>query len=184
MNLREITFAVIGVAQPQGSARAFLVGRRPVITHDNPRVRSWRREIYVAAEEALAPWVSHGLTAPAWPRPAALRCAVSVWLPRPQSLPRRVLLPAGRPDADKLLRACLDALTGLVWADDSQVCEAWVAKSYGYPPRAEFHISLLEPLGCPTGAPGRPEDSQAGTNGDLFATVQFGAFPEGSGGPR
>jgi Holliday junction resolvase RusA-like endonuclease len=38
--------------------------------------------------------------------------------------------PVVRPDADKLLRAVLDALTGRVWADDAQVVVATARKRY------------------------------------------------------
>jgi Holliday junction resolvase RusA-like endonuclease len=38
--------------------------------------------------------------------------------------------PTGKPDADKLLRAIGDALTGVVWVDDSQVCDAYVSKQW------------------------------------------------------
>ena len=40
----------------------------------------------------------------------------------------------GRPDVDKLARAVLDALTGLVIADDSTVVELRAGKSYGRRP--------------------------------------------------
>jgi Holliday junction resolvase RusA-like endonuclease len=39
-------------------------------------------------------------------------------------------LPATRPDIDKLLRAVLDALTGLVFVDDGQVVTVNMAKEY------------------------------------------------------
>jgi Holliday junction resolvase RusA-like endonuclease len=35
-----------------------------------------------------------------------------------------------RPDADKLIRAVLDALTGKVWRDDCQVAELLIRKRY------------------------------------------------------
>lgn len=39
--------------------------------------------------------------------------------------------PATRPDLDKLARAALDAMTGLVFVDDSQVVYLNARKSYG-----------------------------------------------------
>jgi crossover junction endodeoxyribonuclease RusA len=47
--------------------------------------------------------------------------------PRP-SAPRT---PASRPDLDKLLRAVLDACTGLVYVDDGQVVGVNAGKEYG-----------------------------------------------------
>ena len=37
-----------------------------------------------------------------------------------------------KPDVDKLFRALSDALTGLVWVDDSQVCVSAINKVYAW----------------------------------------------------
>ena len=55
-------------------------------------------------------------------------------LPAPQRLPRRRRAwPDRRPDLDKLCRACLDSLTGIVWRDDTQVVHLEASKDYGAP---------------------------------------------------
>ena len=41
--------------------------------------------------------------------------------------------PPRRPDLDKLCRACLDSLTGIVWRDDAQVVRLEASKGYGAP---------------------------------------------------
>lgn len=41
--------------------------------------------------------------------------------------------PIKKPDVDKLLRACLDALTEVIWRDDSQVVKATTEKTYAVP---------------------------------------------------
>jgi len=41
--------------------------------------------------------------------------------------------PTVPPDLDKLIRAVLDALTGIVYLDDAQVVEIHSSKSYGEP---------------------------------------------------
>jgi Holliday junction resolvase RusA-like endonuclease len=43
---------------------------------------------------------------------------------KPQAMTRK-------PDVDKLVRPVLDALTGIVWRDDSQVTAVWADKFYG-----------------------------------------------------
>jgi Holliday junction resolvase RusA-like endonuclease len=50
---------------------------------------------------------------------------------------------AGRPDATKLTRAVEDALTGIVWRDDSQVAEQHVIKRYGEHPGVTVEIKML-----------------------------------------
>ena len=44
--------------------------------------------------------------------------------------PKRVTEVTTKPDVDKLARAALDALTGVLWADDSQVVSLHAQKEY------------------------------------------------------
>lgn len=44
------------------------------------------------------------------------------------------ILPFVRPDLDKLIRAVLDGLTGVAYADDEQVCVIYAEKVYGTEP--------------------------------------------------
>jgi Holliday junction resolvase RusA-like endonuclease len=48
-------------------------------------------------------------------------------------LPSAPLYPATKPDAVKLARALEDALTGIVWTDDSRNCTVHVEKIYAEP---------------------------------------------------
>jgi Holliday junction resolvase RusA-like endonuclease len=52
--------------------------------------------------------------------------------------------PTTKPDVDKLLRTCLDAITqaGNVWADDSQVIVLTGAKYYETNPITRIEITL------------------------------------------
>jgi Holliday junction resolvase RusA-like endonuclease len=45
-----------------------------------------------------------------------------------------------RPDVLKLARAAEDALTGIVWRDDSQIVHETLAKVYGEPERLEVAV--------------------------------------------
>lgn len=68
-------------------------------------------------------WAGHGH---GW-RPYDGPCSVDLEfvLRRPVSTPKRRTPPAIRkPDVDKLLRAVLDALTGVAWTDDARVIDA------------------------------------------------------------
>lgn len=49
-----------------------------------------------------------------------------------------------RPDVDKLARAILDGITGVVLRDDSQVSELWAVKTYGEQPGADI---IVVPVG-------------------------------------
>ena len=115
-----VTFRARGVPQPQGSMRAFVPKgwRRAVITSDNPKLGDWRRLVAAAAPGRV-------------PFDGAVRVTLHFDLPRPRSLPRRVVDHVKRPDLDKMARGCLDALTGVLFRDDSQVVELRATKGYG-----------------------------------------------------
>lgn len=48
--------------------------------------------------------------------------------------------PTARPDLDKLVRAILDALTGIVYDDDSQVIHVAATKEFGRHPSVRVEI--------------------------------------------
>ena len=115
-----VSFRVFGVAQPQGSARAFMAGGRPVITSSNKNLGDWRRLVADCAQKYAR--MHEG---PLWVQ-------LEFVMPAPKSLPkkRRGRYVEKRPDIDKLQRACLDALTGVMWHDDAQVADIWARKVY------------------------------------------------------
>jgi Holliday junction resolvase RusA-like endonuclease len=136
-----LRFSVYGEAQPQGSAKAFTPKgwSRPIITSDNPALKSWRQLVAEAANQAL------GVLAPA-ERTLLLggvRLSIAFYLPRPKSLPKRATAHTKKPDIDKLVRSCCDSLSTIVFRDDSQVCELVAVKHYaaeGQPPHVDISV--------------------------------------------
>jgi Holliday junction resolvase RusA-like endonuclease len=134
-------FRVYGDAQPQGSAKAFIPKgwSRPIITSDNPKNKGWRQLVAEAANQAL------GALKPA-DRALLLegvRLSLAFYLPRPKSLPKRATAHTKAPDLDKLVRSCCDALSQIVFRDDSQVCELVAVKHYaaaGEPPHVQIWV--------------------------------------------
>lgn len=106
--------------------------RGRVIDTNAPKLRPWRAELTAAAAEAMGDEA---------PNIGPLRVHGTFHFPRPlyhygtgrnagvlkESAPSWVPV---RPDLDKLSRALLDALTGVVWRDDAQVVALNVAKVY------------------------------------------------------
>jgi Holliday junction resolvase RusA-like endonuclease len=146
---RVLEFVVAGLAQPKGSTRAFVrKGRdgtaRAIVTSDNPKNAGWQQTIaQVAAIElrraghALGHFGQGGVYFEA-----------VFYLPRPKKLLTKknaglTFHHTTKPDADKLLRAGIDALTKVIWHDDAQVVHAVVRKHYcaaGEFPRAVIRI--------------------------------------------
>jgi crossover junction endodeoxyribonuclease RusA len=136
-----IGFVVFGTPQPQGSARAFLSkdGRRPIITSDNARLKPWRQELAWVAVDAM----QKGQQQKA-PRGVPISVRLAFYFEKPKSARKSAHWKITKPDLDKLLRAVLDALTGIAYEDDSQVCECQLGKAFGAPARVEVLISTVE----------------------------------------
>jgi Holliday junction resolvase RusA-like endonuclease len=139
-----LTFTVYGVAQPQGSTRAFVPRgwKRPIVTSDNPQNKGWRQLVAEGASRALfqRPAAERELQA------GAVRLSVAFYLPRPKSLPKRIVAHLKKPDLDKLVRSCKDALTKVLWQDDSQVVAISATKAYaldGEPPRVTITVAPI-----------------------------------------
>lgn len=112
---------VPGRPVPQGSAKAFVVKGRAVVTSDNAKTNPWRADIHAAVRAVVGDRIAY----PEGPVALVLGFA----MPRRASEPKRVTPPHTRkPDGDKLLRAVMDALTGLVYTDDAQVTSFVVDK--------------------------------------------------------
>lgn len=119
-----ISFQVHGLPVPQGSTRAWVLHGKPVITSSAKGLGTWRRLVADVAQNY----------APAEPWEGPVGIELHFGLPKPKSAPkRRRVWPDKRPDLDKLTRAVLDALTYVVFADDSQVIEIVASKDYGAP---------------------------------------------------
>jgi crossover junction endodeoxyribonuclease RusA len=120
---RIVSFIVTGKPEPKGSTRMLprggVRGARPLITSDNPKLKAWQRTVRVDAQLQRVPLFTG---------PVAVRLAFR--LARPISLPRRITLPYRKPDVDKLTRAVLDALTGVLVRDDANVVELHATKRY------------------------------------------------------
>lgn len=139
-------FTVLGEARPAGSKRAFVskAGRAIVTDDSGKRGKDWRRAVAEAAGEV----------APADLLRGPLKVTMTFFRPRPKShyrtgknahllrdsAPAR---PTTRPDVLKLARAAEDSMTGVLYADDSQIVAEHLFKKYGEPARLEVEVVTL-----------------------------------------
>ena len=77
------------------------------------------------------------------PQEVPLRVDFTFYLDRPKSTHKSRTWPTVKPDYDKLARAATDALTGVLYADDAQICQSTIQKKYGSPARAELVVRVL-----------------------------------------
>lgn len=145
-----IRFTVLGRPQPGGSKRAFALRTggqftgRVAVADANPNVKSWRAEVRHVARAAYEGPLLTGPVEACFvfykARPAAhFRTGRNSSLLR-AAAPEH---PTSRPDALKLARAVEDALTGVIWRDDSQVVHLHAHKAFGEPERCEIEITPL-----------------------------------------
>ena len=132
-----LSFFVAGTPVTQGSKTAIRVGDRAVVVEGKTskargQFAAWRHAI---ATEARAATTTH--TSRTWPITCPVIVTLQFGLQRPASAPKtRRTWPTGARsgDVDKLARAALDAITGVLVADDAQVVGLSVTKSYARTP--------------------------------------------------
>jgi Holliday junction resolvase RusA-like endonuclease len=123
---RSVSFQVFGIPKPKGSARGFAVMKagkaRAIVVADNSKaLKSWEGAVRTAAQDVVG---QEYFT-------EAVTLAIDFWFGRPKSVSakRRPYLTT-KPDLSKLVRSAEDALTGVLFRDDSQVVEIHATKRY------------------------------------------------------
>ena len=134
---RSITLTVLG--EPVGKARARTVriigkDKKASYTPDKTaHAESMIQEAFIKSRER--PFESG--------RP--LTITVRAFFTRPKSVPKTRQRPIGRPDADNVLKLCLDALNRLAFEDDARIATMIVEKFYAVypePPRLEIELGF------------------------------------------
>mgnify|MGYP001582537017 CR=1 FL=1 len=139
-----IAFDVLGSPAPKGSGRSMLIGGQARFIGGGSSVnarklKSWDTALREAARNALDVPGAPNLVALPFIG-VSLRVALTFRLVRPgghwgkRGMKRSApLWPIVKPDLDKLVRATLDTLTGVLWDDDSRVVELVARKVYAAP---------------------------------------------------
>lgn len=147
-------FFVSGTPVAKGSAKGFVVKSRQTGKHraiitqtNNERQKPWAAAIRYAAQQAMK-----GRS----PLGGPVCIGLHFTMPRPKNHRRtgknahllRDNAPVwhtSTPDMDKLVRCVWDALTGVIWHDDSQVCmmSPPPVKVYGDRPGVEITVTSL-----------------------------------------
>lgn len=110
--------------------------RYPVLTSDNGRLKPWRQDVAISA---LCAMKEAGLEV----TDQAVEVCMTFYFGKPSSTPKRVIHKLTKPDADKCIRGILDAITGIVFHDDSQVTDINCSKRFGLPERAEISVQFV-----------------------------------------
>lgn len=152
-----VRFTVPGIPAPQGSKRAFVnkhTGRASLVEMSG-RHKDWRAVVSLQAQETMKTVSGRYQYTPPLATPVNL--AAVFRFPRPKSHYRtgrnadrlRDNVPPypGKPDLSKLVRSIEDAMTGIVYRDDSQVvsydgtCKLWA--DHGQTPGVAIEVREL-----------------------------------------
>jgi crossover junction endodeoxyribonuclease RusA len=135
-----MSFFVPGTPRPQGSKRHVGNGR---MIESSKYVKGWRDWIELKTYDAIK--------AQGWrkvEKPNGIRVQLVFRMPRPKAMKQHEQrLHLARPDVDKLSRAVFDAMSDLVYSDDSQVVCLTANKVYaphGEEPGVHIHIQEVE----------------------------------------
>lgn len=139
----ELTLEVRGTPITQGSKDTFRTSRGKTIVRESGgrKLDFWRNAL---GSDARDTWGDR----PLLDGPVCMR--LDFTLQRPKSHGKKTTWPVGAHsgDVDKLARAALDAITGVVIGDDSQVIDLRVTKAWGNP-GVVVRLGHLVPEGAP-----------------------------------
>lgn len=121
---------VEGTPVPQGSKTAMVVNGRAVMFEANKKHKAWRDHVRATVGTLETP-----STQP-------VRVELQFWFERPKTVKRDHM--SVKPDLDKLSRSVLDAITGGILKDDSQVVILNARKEYGDKPGVLIRVMTLD----------------------------------------
>lgn len=139
-----LIFFVAGNAKPAGSKRGFYIPKlkRVVITDACAGSADWKTDVKHEAQRQYSGEL--------WDCP--IKVAFKFIIARPKShyrsngelKPNAPKYKTSKPDALKLARGVEDAITGVVWKDDSLIVQEAISKVYGNTPGCEITIQEVE----------------------------------------
>jgi len=163
---------VPGTPAPQGSMKAYVRGGRAHLVSDNKRTMPWREAIQNVLLAA-----GHGRELIDGP----VRIEMEFWMPRLKGhygkkglLKSAPEFPATKPDIDKLVRAVLDALTGVALWDDSRVVSLTARKQWALAQHEEGVAIRICPLAPYKGAVPWSQAPRRGPDGTRITAAHRG----------
>lgn len=145
-----VVFVVPGEPAAQGSKRGFVNPKTGgvILTDTSRKLKPWRSTIATTAAEA------RGARA-LFEGPVRVRVRFTFARPKThygsgrkadalKPTAPRYLTSRQKGDIDKLLRALLDGLTSILFADDAQVVEVSAVKAYGVTPCARVEVTPIQ----------------------------------------
>lgn len=121
-NTNYLSFFVTGIPLAQGRPRFRRAGK-VVQTYEPATSKSWKESVRWQAIEYMRK-EKKGMIE------GAMEASLVFLLPRPKSLPKKVKHHTKKPDLDNLEKSIFDALEGIAYKNDSQICKMTGQKLY------------------------------------------------------
>lgn len=112
-------FVIYGAAVPEGRPRVAKAGKFYRV-YTPKKTREWKEYIALQSLEYR----------PDAPYECPIILQLGFYLPRPKSLPKKVVHHIKKPDIENLAKSILDALEGIFYKNDSQVVHLTIGKYY------------------------------------------------------
>lgn len=131
---------IIGIPVPQGRPRTTCArcplaiaakkgvrgyGRPFAHIYDPPNSKEWKKDVTLQAISVKnrEKWQTIEREIPVYMN-------ITFYMPKPKSCPKSRIWPTVKPDLDNVEKAIKDALNGVLYVDDAQVCEVHKKKVY------------------------------------------------------
>lgn len=134
--MNSVSFFVLGQPVSKGNMSAIsLPGKRYSTLIDSTKgLKQWSRAV----------WTEAFRNRPSSPWEGPIRVELEFFMRRPKSLASKVVWMVKKPDIDKLVRAVNDAMSGVIYVDDNQVCNISASKAYSDEPGVSILVERLE----------------------------------------
>ncbi|MBE3586550.1 MAG: RusA family crossover junction endodeoxyribonuclease [Thermoanaerobacter sp.] len=129
-----IHFTVYGHPVPKARARVVRTKNGKTVSYTPGRTADWENSIRAQALACRQEKLLNG------PLDGPLVVAMTFYLLRPKSRPKREKWPDRRPDLDNLVKSVKDALNGIIWTDDARIVDMRARKRYDSQPRVEIVV--------------------------------------------
>lgn len=138
-----ISITIPGTPVAQGRARATTIGGHAHM-YDPAKSRDYKNYIRTIALQVKPEKLLEG----------ALRLEIDIYRDIPKSFSKKkrqqairgLLRPTTKPDASNYAKLAEDALTGIIWHDDSQIVELLVRKWYSENPQVLIEVMEMDKL--------------------------------------
>lgn len=115
----EFAISIKPQGKPRHRTRVVMIGRKPVaMQYADPKGVKFEKAI---RDAVISQYSGEPLDGPLW-------LTLDFWFEKPKS--SKLVYPEVKPDASNVLKAIEDALNGVLWHDDKQICVLTVYKNY------------------------------------------------------